>query len=60
MTLAHAPVRNADGVPITGAVYDQVVDILVAVLADHGVPDRAINELARLVDPLRAAIVVTE
>ena len=60
MTLAHGPVRNADGVPITGAVYDQVVDVLVAVLADHGVPDPAITELARVIDPLRAAIVVTE
>ena len=30
------------------------------VLVDHGVPDHAINELARVIDPLRAAIVVTE
>jgi hypothetical protein len=60
MTLAHAGVHTAAGIPITGEVYDQVVAILVEVLVDHGGPDHAINELARVIDPLRAAIVVTE
>ena len=60
MTVAHAPVRNRDGVPITGAVYDQVVDVLVEVLVEHGVPGPAIDELARVIDPLRAAIVAAE
>ena len=60
MTLAHASVRNQAGLEITGHVYDRVVDTLVAVLVESGVPDQAINELARLIDPLRAAIVVSE
>jgi hypothetical protein len=38
-------------VPITG---------LVTVLAEHGVPDPAIHELTRVIDPLRAAIVADE
>ena len=60
MTVAHAAVRTPDGVPITGAVFDRVVDVLVTVLSEHGVPDAALNELARVVDPLRAAIVAVE
>ena len=60
MTIAHAGVRTPDGAPITGQVYDQVVDVLVEVLVEHGVPNEAINELARVIDPLRAAIVVNE
>jgi hypothetical protein len=60
MTIAHAAVRTPAGAPITGEVYDQVVAILVEVLVEHGVPDHAITGLARVIDPLRAAIVVTE
>jgi truncated hemoglobin YjbI len=60
MALAHGQVRNEAGLPITGVIYDRVVATLVAVLVDFGVPDDAINELRRVVNPLRSAIVATE
>jgi truncated hemoglobin YjbI len=60
MSVAHAEVRNEAGVEITGMIYDRVIDALVTILAEAGVPDNAINQLRRVVDPLRAAIVVTE
>jgi hypothetical protein len=60
MSVAHAQVRNEAGVEITGMIYDRIVDVLVTILAEAGVPDDAINQLKRVVDPLRAAIVVTE
>jgi len=60
MGIAHAQVVNQAGAPINGAVYDTVVDVLVQVLADVGVPDTAINELAGTVAPLREAIVAED
>jgi truncated hemoglobin YjbI len=60
MSVAHAAVRNEAGLEITGMIYDRVIDVLVAILTGAGVPDEAINQLKRVVDPLRAAIVVTE
>jgi truncated hemoglobin YjbI len=60
MTVRHANVTNRNGEHIHGAIFDKVVDTLVDVLSDVGVPDVAINELAACIDPLRAAIVVTE
>ena len=56
MTLAHGSIRNTVGRPITGEVYDKVITIL----AENGVPTDAINDLARLVGPLRSAIIATE
>ena len=58
--MRHAEIVNAGGQPITGVIYDRVVDTLVGVLVDAGVPDAAINELARVINPVRAAIVVVE
>ena len=60
MSVAHAAVRNEAGLEITGMIYDRIIDVLVAILTEAGVPDEAINQLKRVVDPLRAAIVVTE
>ena len=60
MTVRHAHVTNRDGEHIHGVIFDKVVDTLVDVLSEVGVPDVAINELAACIDPLRAAIVVTE
>jgi hemoglobin len=60
MALAHNQVRNEAGQPITGEIYDRVVDTLVGVLVDFGVPGDAITELRRVVHPLRSAIVATE
>ena len=53
----HADLRNRAGQPITGDIYDRTIDVLVGVLVDAGIPDDAINELARTVTPLRQAIV---
>jgi hypothetical protein len=36
------------------------VNVLVEVLVGHGVPDEAINDLARVVNPLRDAIVAVD
>jgi truncated hemoglobin YjbI len=53
----HADLRSRTGQPITGEIYDRTIDVLVEVLVDAGIPDHAINELARTVTPLRQAIV---
>jgi truncated hemoglobin YjbI len=53
----HADLRSRTGQRITGEIYDRTIDVLVEVLVDAGIPDDAINELARTVTPLRAAIV---
>lgn len=60
MTQHHAKIVNEQGQPITGAIYDRVVDTLVSVLVDAGVPDSAINDLARVITPLRSAIVTIQ
>ena len=57
MARVHTGLRNAAGQPITGAIYDRTINVLVQVLVDAGIPDDAINELARTVTPLRSAIV---
>lgn len=59
MARVHRGVTDTAGDPITGDVYDRTVNLLVEVLAGHGVPDDAINDLARVVAPLREAIVTT-
>ena len=53
----HADLRNRVGQPISGDIYDRTINVLVEVLVDAGIPDDAINELARTVTPLRQAIV---
>jgi truncated hemoglobin YjbI len=58
MAEVHAGVRNRDGQPITGEVYDKTIGVLAAVLTNMGVPQPAINDLASVVAPLRRAIVV--
>lgn len=58
MARAHAGVTNERGVPITGRIYDKVIAVLGQVLAEHGVSQPAIEQLATTVAPLRAAIVV--
>lgn len=56
MRSAHSPVRNARGEPITGIVYDAVTAVLFDVLADEGVPDATLDDLADVVAVLRNAI----
>jgi truncated hemoglobin YjbI len=53
----HAEVRDEDGNPITGKIFDEVVGVLVEVLQDYRIPEEAIGELAQVVPPLREAIV---
>jgi hypothetical protein len=60
MSVAHANVTNASGLEITGMIYDRVIDVLASILIEAGVPDDAINQLSRVINPLRAAIVVSE
>jgi hemoglobin len=57
MAERHRSIRDRDGRPITGDVYDKVVGVLVSVLRDMHVPDAALAELGDVVAPLRAAIV---
>jgi hemoglobin len=57
MAETHRGVRDRDGRPITGEVYDKVVGVLVGVLRDMHVPDAALAELGGVVAPLRAAII---
>lgn len=57
MAEVHDRVRDRDGRPITGEVYDKTVSILVGVLLEMGVPRRAVEELGEVVAPLRRAIV---
>jgi hypothetical protein len=57
MARVHAGLRNRAGQPISGAIYDRTINVLVQVLVDANIPDDAINELARTVTPLREAIV---
>jgi len=54
---AHEPVFNAEGVPITGAIYDAVIGVLVDILTEQGVPRRGISALADTIGPLREVIV---
>jgi truncated hemoglobin YjbI len=53
---AHLPVTNSHGRAITVEVYDAAVETLLAVLAEHGVPNAARAQLATTVGPLRGAI----
>lgn len=56
----HAGVRNRRGQPITGEVYDLVINTLVAVLRDNGVPMSALQDLGRMLAEadLRSVLVV--
>jgi hemoglobin len=60
MHRAHIKVQAPDGTPITGEVYDRVIDALVFVLKTAGVPHNAISELGGMVAPLKAEIVPLE
>lgn len=53
----HARVRDSYDRPITGQVYDTVVATLVDILFQRGVPERGLRELAKTIEPFRAAIV---
>jgi hypothetical protein len=53
----HLGVTNSAGTPITGEVFDAVVDTLGGVLRDSGVPDRAIEQLVATCAPLRPVLV---
>lgn len=55
---AHEPIRNSAGRPITGDVYDRVIGVLVSILVEWDVPRSAIVDLARVIGPFRAAVVV--
>jgi len=57
MAEVHDRVCDREGRPITGEVYDKTVGILIGVLAEMGVPRRAVEELGDVVAPLRRAIV---
>lgn len=54
----HRGVRNLDGQPITGKIYDEVIHTLANVLYRHGIPVHAVNALANTVKPLKDVIVV--
>lgn len=60
MAQVHSGVRDRNGNPITGEVYDKTVDILVSVLAGMGVPRSAVEDLGEVVALLRRAIVVEQ
>jgi truncated hemoglobin YjbI len=60
MAVKHAGVTTPDGTPITGRVYDKVIGVLKQILKEWGVPSDAIADLERVVQPLRAMIVVEE
>jgi truncated hemoglobin YjbI len=60
MRTAHRQVATPDGTPITGEVYDRVIDILAGLLLQWNVPEEIVVDLARVVAPLRAAIVQVE
>jgi hypothetical protein len=59
MKHAHHHITDPNGNPlrITGHIYDKVISVLVGVLQRNGVPQRAIDELAKTIEPLRDAIV---
>jgi len=56
----HAHVRNRRGQPITDHIYDLVINGLVAVLRDYGVPMSALQDLGRMLAEadLRSVLVV--
>jgi truncated hemoglobin YjbI len=58
MAEKHRDVRNVDGRPITGEVYDNVIKVLANVLLRHSIPLHAVNALGNTVKPLRDVIVV--
>lgn len=58
MAQLHSGVRDRNGNPVTGEVYDKTVGILVSVLAGMGVPRSAVEDLGDVVALLRRAIVV--
>lgn len=53
----HADVRNSHGQPITPEVWAAVVDTLVLVLRDAGVPEAALVQLGATIAPLRPVLV---
>lgn len=53
----HMHVLASSGAPITGEVYDAVIQTLAEVLDRQGVPTRGIQALADTIAPLRAEIV---
>lgn len=55
---AHSAVRNSAGVPITGQVFDTMIEILAGVLIDFQVPAETVGQLTTVVAPLRGALVV--
>lgn len=56
----HANVRDRNGRPITGEVFDRVATTLVQMLRQRGAPEQAISELVAVVTPIRQAIVIEE
>ena len=52
----HRRIRDRNGRPITGEVYDEVAAILAAVLAEKGVPQAGVDSLAPVLAQLRTAI----
>lgn len=55
---AHRNVRTPHGDPISPEIYDSVIATLAGVLAEHGVPDSAIGQIAEVVGPLKERIAV--
>ena len=60
MATVHSQVHNVAGIPITGEVFDTVINALVSALREEGVHDSTIGELAAAVAPYRDVIVVEE
>lgn len=58
MAAAHGHVRNSAGQPITVEVFDAVVATLAGILAERGVPEPTLRQVAAVVAPLRVVIAV--
>lgn len=52
----HADVRNSKGDPITPAIFDATIGVLVGVLRDYDVPEATLEQLGVTVAPFRMAI----
>lgn len=53
----HLNVRDEDGRPIDGAIYDMVISTLVGILVEQKVPSEGIESLGRAIAPLKDVLV---
>jgi hypothetical protein len=57
MKEAHRGVRNSSEQPINSVIYDAVINTLVQILREVGVPEMGIEQLGQTILPLRDAVV---